>query len=47
MRIPESNHLEMVKNIRLATFNARSVKNKDLIISQELNNDKIGIEIIT
>ena len=36
----------MVNNIRLATLNARSVKNKDLIISQELNNHKIDITVI-
>ena len=43
----ESNGLEMVNNIRIATLNARSVKNKDLIISQELNDHKIDITVIT
>ena len=37
----------MVNNIRLATLNARLVKNNDLIISQELNNHKIDIAVIT
>ena len=41
--IMESNGLEMVNNIRLATLNVRSVKNKDLIISKELNDHKIYI----
>ena len=47
IRITESNGLEVVNNIRLATLNARLVKNKDLIISQELNNHKIDIAVIT
>ena len=47
IRITESNGLEMVNNIRLATLNARLVKNKDLIISQELNDHKIDIAVIT
>ena len=40
IRITESNGLEMVNNIRLATLNARSVKT-DLMISQKLNDHKI------
>ena len=47
IRITESNGLEVVNNIRLATLNARLVKNNDLIISQELNNHKIDIAVIT
>ena len=47
IRMTESNSLEVVNNIRLATFNARSVKNKDLIICQELNDHKIDIAVIT
>ena len=43
----ESNDLEVVNNIRLATLNARSVKNKDLIISKELNSHKIDTTVIT
>ena len=35
IRIMESHGLEIVNNIRLTTLNARSVKNKDLIISQK------------
>ena len=35
--------MEVVNNIRLATLIARSVENKDLIISQELNDHKIDI----
>ena len=37
----------MVNNIRCATLNARLVKNKDLIISQELNDHKVDIAFIT
>ena len=37
----------MVNNIRLANLNARSVKNKDIIISQELKDHKIEITVIT
>ena len=37
----------MFNNIRLATLNARLVKNKDLIISQELNDHKIDMAVIT
>ena len=37
----------MVTNIRPATLNARLVKNKDLIISQELNDHKRDIAVIT
>ena len=47
IRITESNGLEVVNNIRLATLNARLVKNKDLIICQEVNNHKIDIAFIT
>ena len=47
IRITESNGLEMVNNIRLTTLNASSVKNKGLIISQELNYHKIDITVIT
>ena len=43
----ESNGFEMVNNIGLATLNTRSVKNKDLIISQEVNDYKIDIAVIT
>ena len=34
-------------NIRLATLNARSVKHKDLILCQELNDHKIDITVIS
>ena len=37
----------MVNNIRLTTLIARLVKNKDLIISQELHDHKIDITVIT
>ena len=47
IRIIESNGLEMVNNIRLTTLNARSVTNKDLIISEELNDHKIETTVIT
>ena len=47
LRKTESNGLEVVNNIRLATFNTRLVQNKDLIISQELNDHKIDIAVIT
>ena len=43
----ESNGLEMVNNIRITTLNTSLVKNKDLIISQELNNHKKDIAVIT
>ena len=47
IRTTESNGLEVVNNIRLATLNARLVKNKDLIISLELNDHKMDIAVIT
>ena len=34
-------------NIRIATLNARSVKNKDQIIVQELTNNDINAALIT
>ena len=34
-------------NIRIATLNARSVKNKDQIILQELNNSNMDVALIT
>ena len=34
-------------NIRIATRNARSVKNKDQIIVQELTNNDINVALIT
>ena len=37
----------MANNMRIATLNARLVTNKDLIISQELNDHKIYIAFIT
>ena len=46
-RITESNGLEVVNNIRLTILNAKLLKNKDLIISQELNDHKIDIAVIT
>ena len=34
-------------NIRIATLNARSVRNKDHIIAQELTNNNIDVALIT
>ena len=37
----------LMSNIRVATINARSVKNKDQIIVQELTNNDINAALIT
>ena len=46
-RITDFSDKDYMPNIRIATLNARSVKNKDQIILQELNNNNINVVLIT
>ena len=47
IRITDFSDKDHTPNIRIATLNARSVKNRDQIIFQEFNNNNIYVALIT
>ena len=46
-KITNNQDEEVVRNIRISTLTARSVRNKDQLIAQELHDSSVDMEVIT
>ena len=47
VKITNNQDAQAEKYMRIATLNARSVRNKDLLIVQELHNSNVNMAVIT